>query len=295
MNPDVSALLTAFVTGSTIFRQKLLQWKLRQLGIQIRTNVKAPQALTKLSAVGGPRPYRPQDDYEGNGVSWSDRKLTAFSSKWDMLFDPEQYKNTYLADVPDMPFQDASVSHVADAYLNALIISTLWNGVRDANGDSAGDLWDGWGTIIAAEITAGHLAPVATGALDVTNAVSKVEQVAEAVPEFMRDNGFTIFCSYATLDKYKKNYRTLNAFGFKQNDIGKYQLDGINATLQPAAFMGTSGRLVATYPENLVFGCDAETIQVHATPHLNLFEVREMMQGGQEIQDLDVLVVNDQA
>ncbi len=294
-SPDLSQLTSAFVGGATTFKKALLQWKLRQLGIQVRTNVKTPQAMAKLSAVGGPQPYRLQDDFDNNGVQWTDRILTVFQSKWDFILDPEEYRNTYLAELPDMPFEAASVQHVADSYLDSLIKNTLYLGVRNAAGVAAADICDGWGTIIANEIIAGKITPIATGSISSANAVTKVEQVAEAVPEFMRDNGFTVFCSYATLDAYKKHYRTLNAFGFSKSETGKYQLDGINATLQPAAFMGNSSRLIATYPQNLVFGCDAESIAVHPTQYLNILKVREMMPAGCEIQDLDVLVVNDQA
>lgn len=294
-SPDVSALETAFVGGITTFRKALLQWKIRKMGFTIRTNVNTPQAMAKLSAVGGPQPYRQQDDFDNNGVKWTDRVLTAYQSKWDFILDSEEYRNIYLATLPDMPFEDAAVSHVADSYLDSLTTNTLYNGVRNAAGTAPADICDGWGTIIAAEITAGKLTPVATGAVTSANAVTKFEQVAEAQPEFMRDKGFVMLCSYGNLDNYKKHYRATYGFTFNPDSTGRYKLDGMNAYIEPWAAMGNSGRIIATYPENFVFGCDTDNIKIYPTRHLNILKVRQMMPIGCQFQDLDVLGVNDQA
>lgn len=267
-------------------------WNLRQLGIQVRTNVNAPQAMTKLSTDGEPRPYRADDDF--NGATFTDRILTAYQSKYDMLLDPEELRNTYLATLPDMPFEQSAVEQAAKQFLDSLIRSTLWTGVRDANGDAAADICDGWGTLIAALIVAGDLDPVVTGAITSANAVDKVEAVAESVPDWMREMGFRILCSYGTLDKYKKHYRTLNGFGFNKSETGQYKLDAIDAILQPTSILGTSQRLVATVDNNLVFGTDTERISMYPTPYLNLMKNRLLFPAGCEIQDLDAIVVNDQ-
>lgn len=292
--PDVSALATSFVGGANVFRQNLLNWNLRNQGIQVRTNVNTPQAMTKLSAVGGPRPYRTQDDFT-TGATFTDRILTAYQGKWDHQFDPENFRNDYLATLPDMPFEQAAIDQVAKTYLDKVIKNTLYLGVRNAGGTAAVDLCDGWGTIIAAAITATTLTPVVTGAIAPTDAVTKVETLAEGVPTWMREMGFMIYSSYNLFDKYKKHYRTLNGFGFEKSATGEYMLDGINAKLMPVSWMGTSQRLIATVPGNLVFGTDIEQITLHATPHLNILNIRQMMPVGCQIQDLEAIVVNDQA
>ncbi len=292
--PSLTALETSFVGGADIFRKNVLGWNLRGQGIQVRTNVNSPQAMTKLSAVGAPRPYRSQDDF-GTGPDFSDRTIAAYQSKWDYEFDPENFRNTYLAELPDMPFETAAVDQVSKTYLDSIILNTLWSGVRNGSGTGAADLCDGWGTIIAAEILAATITPVATGVIAATDAVTKVEQLAEGVPLWMRENGFVVYCSYNLFDKYKKHYRTLNGFGFEKSETGEYMLDGLKASLRPVSFMGTSQRLVATLPSNLVFGTDLERVATHPTPHLNILQIRHMMPVGCQIQDLEALVVNDQA
>jgi len=290
---DLSALTTAFVGGAEAFGKELLNWDIRSMGVQVRTNVNTPQAMAKFEADGEPQPYRKQDDF--NGGTFTDRVLTAYQSKYDQELDAEDFRNTYLAELPEMPFEQFAVNQAGRQFLEALMKNTLWTGVRNGAGTTSADICDGWGTIIAAEVIGGGLTEVATGAITSANAVTKVEQVADAVPTFMKQKGFRILSSFDVLEKYRKHYRTLNAFGFNKNERGQYLLDGINAVLQPVAFMGTSQRLVATWDGNLVFGTDLERLSMFPTPHLNLLRNRILFPAGCQIRDLDVITINDQA
>lgn len=297
-NPDLSAIAAGFVKhGGQVFGKKVVEWKLRSLGIQVRTNVNQPQDLTKLSAVGGPRPYRAQDDITGNGVKFTARTLTVYNSKWDYDYDPEEFRNTYLASNPQSPFVQASAEQLAKEYLAGINNSTLYLGVRNAAGTGAVDICNGWGTIIAAEIVATTLTPVATGAITSANAVTKFEQMVSALPTWMREReeGFLIYCSYSNFDNYRTHYRTLNGFGFDKEATGKYKLDNVNGYIVPVSFMNSSARLIATIENNLVFGTDVENIKVAASVRRNIIEARPMMAAGVEFQDLEAMKVNDQA
>jgi hypothetical protein len=292
---DVSTLNTAFAGSSEIFQKQVLGWDIRSVGVQVRTNVKTPHNLAKFSADGKPRPYRAADDF--NGATVTDRLLTAYPSKYDQQLDFVELYNTYLAEMPEMPFEDYAVQQAMKQYVDALNSDTLWLGVRDANGSDCSDICDGWGTIIAAEITATNITPVAGAAITSSNAVTQVELVADAASVLMKKKGFRILCSYGTLEKYRKHYRSTYGFTFDPNKEGEYKLDGVKAILTPCDFMGTSQRLVATFDNNLVFGTDADSLKSYPTPHLNLFQNRIMMNAGCQIKDIgaEVLVVNDQA
>lgn len=299
-NPDISLIATSFVeNGGQVFGKHVLDWDLRAEGIQVRTNVKAPQPLTKLSAVGGPQPYRLQDDFSGNGVKYTDRILTAYQSKWDSQFDFEQFRNGYLAESrlkTGTAAQEAN-NQMAKEYLDKLQLNTLGLGVYNGSGTAVADICDGWLTILAADITATRITPNSTvGAITESNAVEAVETlIEESVPVWMRKMGFIIYCSYGTLDKYRKAYRSSFGFTFDKNVEGTYKLDNLNVTLRPQPWMLTSQRLIATLPNNLVLGTDIEAAQVYATPHLNIIETRLMMPLGCQIQDLGAMAVNDQA
>jgi hypothetical protein len=299
MTIDLQITTNSFVEqGGPIFGRHVLDWNIRKNGIQVRTNVKKPQAMAKLSAKGQPQPYAAADNTAGNGPKITDRVLTVYGSKWDFDFDAQDFRNTYLADLEDdTSFVDAANAQVAREYLSYLTTATLYNGVRNAAGVAPADICDGFAKIIATEITATNLVPIVTGAITAANAVTQVELVAESVPTWMREypGGFIIHCSYNVFDKYKKHYRSLNAYAFKPDETGKYKLDGINAVLQPQAMMGNSQRLIATIDGNLVVGTDTDSVEVFASLRRNIIEVRQLMPLGVQIQDLEALFVNDQA
>lgn len=290
---DLTALTNAFVGGAEVFGKEVLDWDIRELGIQVRTNVNTPQAMAKFETANGIQPYRKQDDF--NGMVVTDRVLTAYQAKYDQELDPEDFRNEYLAELPEMPFENFAVEQAGKQFLDELYTDTLWLGVRDGNGTDAVDICDGWGTIIAAEITATNLTPIATNAISASNAVTEIEKVTNGVTAKMKQKGFNVYVSYTVFQHYRTHYRATYGFTFNPNQEGYYMIDGTKAKLIPCAFMGTSGRVVATYPGNLVFGTDIGRLSMHPTRHLNLLQNRILFPAGCQIRDLDVLFVNDQA
>jgi hypothetical protein len=302
-SPDLSLLATQFREfGGPIFGKRILTWNLRNLGIQVRTNVKAPQSLMKLSAKGQPRPYGIADNFE-DGVGFSERVITAYQSKQDWSFDPEAFRNTILANAAGSPFYEQCLNQNAKEYLDKIIRLTLYGGVRNGAGTGPADICDGWGTIIdrliAGTDTYGNtLTPIATGAIDSTNAVEAVDTMKSGAPTWMRDSEeeVLILCGWKLFDDYAIRYRTKNGFKFEPRVTRDYAIDNTNMILRPTSILpATSQRLIMTVKDNLVFGTDKEAVTIHATPYLNYLKIRNLMPGGCEIQDTDALFVNDQA
>lgn len=298
-NPNLAALTAnKFIeAGAALIAKNVMNWNLKELGVEVRTNVSAPQALTKIYAEGEPQPYSPGDNTTGNGVAMSDRELIAYLSKWDYDFDPEAFRNTYLANVAKSNgnFVSAAAAQIAKEYLDKIYRNTLYLGVRNSAGTTAAAICNGWGTIIAAEITATNLTPVATGALSNTNAVTKVEQLYDGFPAWMKEVDAIIYCSRNNFSNYARHYRTLNGFKADIASTTDIRIDNTNTILRAAGFMGTSGRLIGTVAGNLVFGTDVESIQSAASVRRNIVEARPMMNVGVQFKDLEALVVNDVA
>ena len=274
--------------------QHLNKLNLESSGIKVYKNLIAPLPLPKLSTTGEPRPYRSQDDTAGNGVKFTDRILTARQSKWDMDIDYEEYRNKYLNDGTDQPFAKWIVQQVAASYLAAINNKTMYLGVYNAAGTGAVDVATGFGTIIAAEITATNLTPITTGALTTSNTVAGVELVTESMPAWAKDEGGPVYCSYATLEKYKKNYRTSYGYNFNKNEMGMFQLDNSKFWLEPASWMNNSQRIIATLKSNLAVGVEGTNVKVAASARRNVIETRPMFPIGFEIADLECLAVNEQ-
>lgn len=294
VGPDVSAITTNFVNfGGKIFAKNVNEWVLDP-AIALYRSVKKPEVLPKLSALGNPRPYTAADSV-GDGAAFTDRTLTVYNSKWDYDIDPEQFRNKYLATQEDVPYYQFMLDQVAKEYLAQLNDSTLYLGSYNAAGTTAAAIATGWGTLIAAAITATDLTPVAGAAITSSNAVAQVELVADAAPAWMYNGNAVMFCSWDTFKKYRTNYRVSFGFSFDKRESGSYMIDGTNIRLQPVSWMGTSQRLILTVDGNLVLGTDLEGIALHATMRRNIIEVRQMMAVGCQIADLDALKVNDQA
>ena len=301
--PDISGISDGFfIVANQILRKMVNQWLIGAEATKY-LNVNNPIKLPKLSAKGNPRPYREQDDFT-DGAQFTDRELVVRQSKWDWNFNPENLRNTYLAEVASgnvdalkTTFYAWISEQLAREYLSQVLLGTVWLGDYDAAGSTVADIATGWGTLIADLITSSDLDPVVTGAITNSNAVASVEAVAESIPSSWRESGqlIPIICSYGTLDKYKKNYRTSYGFNFDKNEKGQYALDGLNSVLTPRAYLGDSQRLIAAYPGVFAYGTDANMLSVFPTPYLDYIKVRVKMPIGFEITDLEKLIVNDQA
>jgi hypothetical protein len=291
--PDLSALTTSFLKfGGQVFRKNVNEFA--PTGVLVFKNVKKPIALTKLSAQGGPRPYRAQDDTSGNGAKFTDRILNVYQSKWDFDVDPEKYRNTYLAEESQVPFYQYILDQISKEYLASINDNVALAGVYDASGSDAVDIATGWGTLLKAAATAGDITAVTTGAIHYNNAVMAVEKMAKSMPLWARKRGFQVKCSYHVFDKYKEDYRTRYGFTFEPTDVEGATINGFKARLVPESWMGSGDFMIATVDNNLVMGTDGDSMEVAASMRRNIIEVRPMMPIGFQIQDLDGVKINEQ-
>lgn len=295
--PDVSAITSAFVKfGGDIIKKKVNKLSIAGNNFyRMYKNVNQPIVLPKASASGNPRPYNAADA-QTTGIVFGDRTLTVYQSKWDIDFDFEKFRNTYLASGDERPFYQFMLDQASDEFMAQLNDGPVYLGVYDGSGTTAIKIATGWGTHIADAITAVTLVPIATGAVDDTNAVDKHEVMLSALPAWARERGdVEAIMSYAQFDNYKKHYRATYNFTFQPRQDGFYYLDGTNIKLRPESFMGTSNRFIYTIAGNLCWGTDGDSIQVAASLRRNIVETRLMMPIGFQIGDLAAIFVNDQA
>lgn len=293
--PDVSAITTSFVEmGAKIFGKKVNDWNISSPGFLLMKGINKPTALPKIAGAGNIRPYRSNDDSTGNETKYTDRVLTVYQSKKDVKIDPENYRNTYLADHGKSEFYQYILNQETTEYLASIDTNVMGRGVRNGSGSAAADVADGFLTIIDALITATTITPVTTGAITSANAVTKIELVTDAAPAWLKKQGGTVYVSYTVFAYYRIHYRATYGFSFNPDLAGKYKIDGTNFTLEPASWMGTELTVLLTADKNLCVGTDANGVEVHPTKQYNLIETRFMMPIGFQIADLDAIVVNDQ-
>jgi hypothetical protein len=274
--------------------------------ITVYPNVKDTVKLTKLTAGGGARPYSATHQPNTAALAYTGRDLTVRIGKLDLLVEPLKYNNTWMSQVmsagtnnDDIPFAQYVWEQVMKELAAEINDSTVWAGTYNASGSNAAAIATGLGTLIATELTATNLTAVATGAISNTNAVEKFELMYKSMPAAYRSQGFTIYCSYNSFDKYQEDYRERFKKYVEMNDNGQYTLDATarKVNIVPATWMGTSNRLVATPKENLLLGTDllSDFNKINTIQDVWTIKAGIGFKIGFQIRDLAAIRVNDQA
>lgn len=148
----------------------------------------------------------------------------------------------------------------------------MWQGEEQSSGVGTRALIDrvnGYRTIAKAAGVAGKATVVATGAINSTNAVTKVQEMYKAAHKTMKKKGVFIYCSYTTFEAYQEHLLTLHPNADTQIQEVKgagYELSGLRlrlgagkSFLVPVPGMGDDDALIATRPEFLAYGFDYES------------------------------------
>jgi hypothetical protein len=273
--------------------------------ITVYPGVKNTIKLTKLTAGGGARPYSATHQPNTSALAYTGRDLEVKIGKLDLLVEPLKYNQTWMSEMmrpgtnpDDLPFAQYVWEQVFKELAAEINNSTAYLGSYNGAGTNAAAIATGLGTLIAAEITATNLTPIATGAVSSTNAVAKFEEMMKAMPVAYRSNGFNIYCSYTNFDRYQEDYRERYKKYVEMND-GQYFMDATARKVRiiPCSWMGTSSRLIATPKENLLMGTDllSDMNQINMVPDVWTIKTGIGFKVGFQIRDLAAIRVNDQA
>jgi len=307
MDPNISAL--AAYPGK--FEQKLFSTLYNGLDVAndctLVTGVKNDLNLTKLTVGNGIKPYTPTFAVSDDDLAYSGRALSVKLAKRELLIEPLKYRSTWMSEVmrpgvnpDDIPFAPYVWEQVMMKIAQEVNDSVAYSGTYNGAGTAAADVATGFGTLIAAEITATNLTPVVTGAITNVNAVSKFEIMMKAQSSAYRKKGFRIYCSYDTFDKYNEDYREKYKKYVQMNENGYYSIDNTanKVEIVPATWMNSSQRLIATPKENLLVGTDEVadwTNRITTAPDIWTLKAGIAFAIGFQIRDLAAIKVNDQA
>lgn len=97
------------------------------------------------------------------------------------------------------------------------LYNALWSAVRNANGDTSADLFNGFDTITDAEIAAGNIATSKKNYIKLTEALTS-ENAADVLKDALRKadkrllrQGVLVYCSYDVIEKYQDAYLATHA------------------------------------------------------------------------------------
>lgn len=243
-----------------------------------------------------------------NALAFGARILKVRPWKVDLQIVPADLEKSWLgaykkkgSKVYDMPFEQYVMNHIIEKVQENLRLKSLFKGVYNAAGSTPIDVMDGLLTLIASEITATNIAPVATGAITSTNVVDKLEQTYDALGEAYKGIPTIALVSPQIFSWYKRKYRL--DFGGNQDYAGmplmETQLDGTLCTIKSEPGLGTSQRVIVTPKENLVYGVDSigEENDINSQVFERTIKLMIDAKSGTNFKriDAELLAVNDQA
>jgi hypothetical protein len=276
---------------------------------KLLTNIPYKVILPKFTASAGARPYRLQEDFTDT-LNGTDRTLEIKRAKMDFLIEPEKFRPTYLQNVRNgltdpnaIPYESFLMQMQLDKFLSEINNDVAYLGAYNGSGTTAAAIADGWGTILAALITATTITPETLGTINNTNAVAKFQQLYRTLPEPWRARQTVLNCSYDMYDKYRDNLPASANIMFigTNNPEGEEQLYLLSSNkrckIVPRTWMAGSNRVIITPEENLVmglgFGNDVPTIEI--VPALSSLKCRINYFTGFQIADTEVVWCNEAA
>lgn len=244
--------------------------EMESVGVTVLTGIKGEQKFPKLSVAKGLKPYT--GTYSPADVlDLTDRAISPKLAQFDLLIEPLKLHNTWYTEEQKknaveakLPFEAFAMQSLVKRIADELIASTIGLGDTTFVGsDNARKVCDGFLKRIVQIIAAGNTT-IATGAIDDTNAVEKLEGMyvsAMGTNSAWRSKDIRTYVSWATFQDYITNYRaefTQDPANwsdggrkiFLKNSYGKCEI-------YPADWMGTSARVIMAPVSNMIIGTDA--------------------------------------
>ena len=247
-----------------------------------RPGIRYKESVAAISGNAQFAPYKPARRSDFN-LNLDFRTLETFFGSVVAQFEPNSAVSTLLGAVGDTKgegqMQAPTAKHVLALIAKSLsehLNNAIWAGVRNASGDTTLDLFDGFDTITAAEITAGKIAASEGNYMKLTeqittaNAVDIAKEVLFSLDPHLRAQTCYMFCSQDFADKYNEAYLLSHA--------------GINYNTQynQVAVEGSNGRLILCPLAN-----KADSSYIHISPKMN------MLVGYDQMSDTESVMVKE--
>lgn len=214
-------------------------------------------------------PYNPSRFSDYN-LNLSYREIETFFGSVVAKFEPNSAVSTLLgtgATKGDGQMSTPTAKHVLSLIAKNLsehLNDAIWNGVRNANGTTTKDLFNGFDTITQNEITAGEISADKGNYMKLSedissaNAVDVAKEILFSLDPRLRSQDLYIYCSQDFVDKYNEGY-LLTHGGIPYNtQYGQQAVEGSNGKLKfvPLYNKADSKFMHVTTKSNMLVGFD---------------------------------------
>ena len=246
----------------------------------LRPGIRYKEAVGTLDGDAQFAPYKANRSHDFD-LTLGHRILETFFGNVVEKFEPNSAVSTVLGAIgatkgdgqkltPTAKHVLALIARKLSHHLNAAI----WNAERNANGDTTKDLFNGFDTITAAEITAGNISAANNNYLKLTDeittasAVDILKSIMWGLDDNLRDEDVYIYCSQDIVDKYNEGYLLSHAGIPYNNKYNQTVLEGSGGKMVfcPLANKRDSKFIHITTKSNMLVGVDqmsdVESIEV---------------------------------
>lgn len=214
-------------------------------------------------------PYNPARSTDYN-LNLSYREIETFFGSVVAKFEPNSAISTLLgtgATKGDGQMTTPTAKHVLSLIAKNLSVhhnDAIWNGVRNANGTTTKDLFNGFDTITQSEITDGEISAAKGNYMKLSeeitsaNAVDVAKEILFSLDPRLRSQDLYIYCSQDFVDKYNEGY-LLTHGGIPYNtQYGQQSVEGSNGKLKfvPLYNKANSKFMHVTTKSNMLVGFD---------------------------------------
>ena len=243
--------------------QDTLQYMTARPGIRYKERVGTVSGDAQFA------PYKPTRASDFN-LNVDYRELETFFGSVVSDFEPNSAVSTLLG--TGATKGDGQISTPTAKSVLALIAKSLsehlndaiWNGVRNATGDTSKDLFNGFDAIAQSEITAQNISAEKGNYLKLTeditaaNAVDVAKKILFSLDPRLRSQELFLYCSQDFVDKYNEGY-LLSHGGIPYNtEYGQTAVEGSNGKLKlvPLYNKADSKFMHVTTKSNMLVGFD---------------------------------------
>lgn len=271
----VSPQLADYQAAAAKYKKELLAMPIIGLEeilpyVTVRFGIRYKEVVGDIAVNAQIAPYKTTMK-SAEDVNLNFRELETFFGGLVQPFDPNQAATLIIGQNAMTKGEGMKNAEIAKRVLVAIAKSitenlnaVLWSAVRDANGTTTKDLFNGWDTITTAEVTAGKIAADKGNYVKLTeeitseNAVDLLKKAYRDAHKVLRGVKTFMFVPQDVLDAYNDAYSTLhNATPYVQGFEQLY-LEGSNKKCEIVALTSKadSKYIHISTKENMLIGCD---------------------------------------
>ena len=276
---NITITPTELALSGAKFRSELIQMPMHAMRettqhMTVRRGIRYAETVGELSGNIDLGPYS-ETRIDNTGMTIKGRTLYTYLGSVVKKFSPNSVVQSIYDDIitKGENLKTVNIALRVLSYLTAKLGHNLqghiWNAVRNDNGTTSADLFNGFDTITAAEIgaatptistTIGNLYEF-DAAITASNAVDQIKAFCEAASEFLVDSGqeVKLFCSPAIKRAYLKDYQaTVGAIPYNTS-YDKLTVEGFeNVHFVPLYNKANSPYIHLSTQSNMLVGVNQE-------------------------------------